>query len=73
MEDLDVQNQMFNQIIGWQQSGLSQKHFCEQNGIKYHVFHYWDKHFRDSQPVNQAAKFVHFIFSHCKLPTTMQE
>ncbi|WP_442345985.1 IS66 family insertion sequence element accessory protein TnpA, partial [Foetidibacter luteolus] len=34
---------MFSMIGDWQQSGLSQKAFCAQHGIRYHVFHYWYK------------------------------
>ena len=33
--------QMFSQIELWQQSGHTQKAFCEEKSIKYHVFHYW--------------------------------
>jgi hypothetical protein len=28
-------------IEDWQQSGLSQKQYCLQHHIAYHVFHYW--------------------------------
>ncbi|HSF70675.1 MAG TPA: hypothetical protein VLA25_00125 [Methylotenera sp.] len=49
MQNQDVQQKMFNLIIGWQQSGQSQKMYCEQSGIRYHVFHYWYKRYRDSQ------------------------
>lgn len=39
--------QMFSTILNWQQSGLSQKAYCQQNDIRYHVFHYWYKSYRD--------------------------
>lgn len=42
----EVQQQMFNQIEQWQQSGLTQKAFCEQVNVPYHVFHYWYKRYR---------------------------
>lgn len=58
MQDQEVQKQMFAMVSDWQQSGLSQKLFCEQNGIRYHVFHYWYKRFRDSQAVNKEATFI---------------
>lgn len=58
MQNRDVQQQMFNLISGWQQSGLSQKLFCEQHGIRYHVFHYWYKHFRNSQGFNKGVAFI---------------
>ena len=58
MQNKDVQEQMFNLIRGWQQSGLSQKMYCEQNGIRYHVFHYWFKRYRDKSPGNMEATFI---------------
>lgn len=58
MQDQDVQKQMFRMIAGWQQSGLSQKLYCEQNEIKYHVFHYWYKRFRNSRSVNTTPAFI---------------
>ena len=33
--------QFLAMIKQWQQSDLSQKIFCTQNNIVYHVFHYW--------------------------------
>lgn len=33
--------QFLAMIEQWQQSGLSQKVFCTENKIVYHVFHYW--------------------------------
>ncbi len=44
--DETIREQMFAMITGWRQSGLSQKAYCEQHGIRYHVFHYWYKCFR---------------------------
>ena len=37
----EVRERMFELIEQWQQSGLSQKAFCEQHSIRYYVFHYW--------------------------------
>ena len=37
---------MFDKIVGWQQSGLTQKAFCAQHNIAYHVFHYYYGRFR---------------------------
>jgi len=42
--------EMFSKIAEWQQSGLSQKAYCQQHTIPYHVFHYWYKRYRDAQP-----------------------
>jgi len=33
--------QFLAMINRWQQSSLSQKAFCTENKIAYHVFHYW--------------------------------
>lgn len=51
---------MFASIRQWQSSGLSQKSFCEANQIRYHVFHYWYRVFKDSgeQKSSAPAGFV---------------
>ena len=43
----EVREQMFKLIEQWQQSGLTQNVFCQQQSIKYHVFHYWYKRYRE--------------------------
>jgi hypothetical protein len=45
--DVQVRERMFSMIRRWQQSGLSQKAYCKQHKVAYHVFHYWYKCFRD--------------------------
>lgn len=45
-----TRHQHFAMITLWKQSGQSQKQFCLQNNIAYHVFHYWYKVYRDQQP-----------------------
>ena len=47
-KDMEVREQMFSMISNWQQSRLSQKAFCIQNDIPYHVFHYWYKVYRNA-------------------------
>ena len=48
------QQQMFSKIREWQASGLTQKGWCEKHQIKYHVFHYWYKRYRnDPSPATQ--------------------
>ena len=37
----EQQQKMFSMIDQWQQSGFTQKQFCEQHNIRYYVFHYW--------------------------------
>jgi hypothetical protein len=41
--------QQFAMISSWQQSGQTQKQYCVQNNIAYHIFHYWYKVFREAQ------------------------
>jgi hypothetical protein len=45
----EVRQQMFEMIEEWQQSKLTQKEYCGQQSIKYHVFHYWYKRYRQEQ------------------------
>ena len=56
--DEQTQQQMFAMIASWKQSGLSQKQYCEQNNIRYYVFHYWYKRYRDQQTPLKDAGFV---------------
>jgi hypothetical protein len=53
----EVQQQMFDYIDQWQQSGLTQKAFCQQVNLSYHIFHYWYKRYRiaDRKP---ASSFI---------------
>ncbi|TKK70376.1 hypothetical protein FC093_06415 [Ilyomonas limi] len=53
-----TQQQMFLMIASWQQSGLTQKDYCEQHSVRYHVFHYWYKKYRDTQLSDQPAGFI---------------
>jgi len=54
-KDIEVREQMFSMIADWQQSGLSQKAFCAQQEIRYHVFHYWYKVYRTSHALPEAS------------------
>lgn len=45
----------FSLVKGWQGSDLSQKAFCDQQGIAYSSFCYWCKKYR-SQPVQPAGE-----------------
>lgn len=53
-----VQQQMFDYINQWQQSGLTQKAFCLQVNLAYHIFHYWYKRYRitESKPASSFIK-----------------
>lgn len=47
-------------IEDWQQSGLSQKQYCLQHNIAYHVFHYWYKRskLQSADKGNELTTFV---------------
>ena len=55
----DIRESMFIKIQQWQSSGLTQKAFCEAQSIRYHVFHYWYKVFKDSK--QQLPPPDHFV------------
>ena len=45
----------------WRQSGLSQREFCEQQGVKLATFSYWRKKEIDAgapEPMQRAAPFA---------------
>ena len=46
--------EMLEMIARWKQSGKSQKEFCANNNIAYHVFHYWYGVYRSEQNVNRS-------------------
>src|SRR3954462_2937471 len=52
------QQQMFSMIASWQQSDLNQKAWCEQHSIRYHVFHFWYKKYRDTQLSDKKSCFI---------------
>lgn len=56
----EVREHMFSLIEQWQRSGLTQNTFCEQQSIKYHVFHYWYKRYRE-QHANQQINTASFV------------
>ena len=45
-----VREQMFASIASWQQSDLSQKEWCRQQNIAYHIIHYWYRIYREEHP-----------------------
>lgn len=55
------QQKFFEDIIRWQQSGLSQKAWCEENGIPYSSFHYWYRRFRNQQAGNKQKSADGFV------------
>jgi hypothetical protein len=55
------QQQMFDSILQWQQSGLSQKVWCQQNNIIYSSFHYWYRRFRNLQSGSKQSSPDSFL------------
>jgi len=58
----EVQQQMFSYIDQWQQSGLTQKAFCQQVNLSYHIFHYWYKRYRNKES-DPASSFIKLAVS----------
>jgi hypothetical protein len=52
VKDNSIREQMFASIVSWLSSELSQKQWCQDQGITYHVFHYWYRKYRDEHPVS---------------------
>jgi hypothetical protein len=50
VKDNSIREQMFASITSWLSSELSQKQWCRDQGITYHVFHYWYRKYRDEHP-----------------------
>jgi hypothetical protein len=59
VKDNSIREQMFASIASWQSSELSQKQWCQDQGITYHVFHYWYRKYRDEHPEStENSSFV---------------
>ena len=43
----EVKSNMFSHIDQWKSSNQSQKSYCIEHGIPYHVFHYYFKRYRE--------------------------
>jgi hypothetical protein len=56
--DKQTRKDMYRTIASWKQSGLSQKAYCEQNNIRYYVFHYWYKRYRNQQGAVNDNPFI---------------
>lgn len=68
--DKQSQEDMLQMIGSWKQSGLSQKAYCEQNNIRYYVFHYWYKRYRDQQSEVIDGAFVPLNVKPSTFPVT---
>lgn len=51
-----VRNDMFDHIDQWKNSNQSQKSYCIEHGIAYHVFHYYFKRYREVHSVGKESK-----------------
>lgn len=53
-------DQMFSLIEQWKKSELSQKSFCIQHELRYYIFHYWYKRYRNEHKslVGKASSFI---------------
>ena len=53
--DKQTQEHMLEMVSSWKQRGSSQKAFCELNNIRYYVFHYWYKRYRNRPSCKQTG------------------
>ena len=62
MQDKNEQRiQKLQMVTAWQQSGLTQKAFCNTHNIAYHIFHYWYGVYRRSQKTSDCFLPVNII------------
>ena len=59
-KDNKQKEQMFEKIEEWKASNCTQMDFCKQQGIRYHIFHYWYKVYRHEQnkSTDTASSFI---------------
>ena len=50
----ETRQRMFAHVEQWKISGLSQKAYCANCGLAYHVFHYWYKCYRSHYEPGEA-------------------
>lgn len=48
-EDSNKRKAMYNLINQWEDSGITKKEFCTQEGITYESFRYWSKKQKEEQ------------------------
>ena len=61
----ELQARMFALVEQWQLSGLNKKAFCQQKGMAYGMFFYWQKRYlnKTTGNSNSSASFVQVGFS----------
>lgn len=57
----EVKEQMFLSIQQWESSHQSQKAFCTEHNIRYYVFHYWLKRYREDREGNKDTTPDSFV------------
>ena len=50
-----IRKQMFASIASWQSGELTQKEWCRQQEISYHIFHYWYRKYREEHSESDNA------------------
>ena len=55
---MSKQSEMYKQIADWRSSGLSQKAYCQEQGIKLATFSYWIKKQKDEQTSQNQEGFI---------------
>ncbi|HVW59006.1 MAG TPA: hypothetical protein VHC48_03190 [Puia sp.] len=58
VKDEQLEEKMFSSIRSWQQREVSQKEWCRQQDIPYHIFHYWYRKYKDQQESPDKGAFV---------------
>ncbi len=53
-KELVTSEVMYDHIRLWAQSGQSQKSYCQQADIAYHIFHYWYGKYRKEHSGNSS-------------------
>ena len=63
-KDEQAQEKMFACIRSWQRSDVSQKEWCRQQDVPYHLFHYWYRKYKDQQEAaDEKGGFVQLAMS----------
>jgi hypothetical protein len=50
--------EMFLLIDEWRRTKVSQKQYCREHDIAYHIFHYWYRKYRDRRAAPPTSGFV---------------
>ena len=56
--DREDQSYWQHHIVGFDQSGLSRKKYCQQHQVNYDRFQYWYRKLKNQTPLNPASNFI---------------